>query len=80
MKSKKVRSLRIITISLPYEMGEDIVEDAEKEHRTVSEFMRELYRQYKARQIFREVSKKGKALAKKHGLKPEDLGMPSEEI
>ncbi len=58
MKSKKIRMLKTVTISLPVAMGKQIEEDAYAEHRTVSEFMRELYRQYKSRKIFSKIAKK----------------------
>jgi hypothetical protein len=80
MKAKKLRSLKTITFSLPFAMGREIEEDAQEEHRTISEFMRELYRQYKARKVLRQVSKIARATVKKQGLTPEDFGISSEDI
>ena len=74
-----MKQIKTITISLPIEMGKDIQEMAAKEHRTVSELIRESFRQYKALQSFRSLSEKGKAVAKKKGLKPNDFGGPFAE-
>ena len=43
-----MKSIKTITISLPAEMGKEIQRLAEEEHRTVSELIRESFRQYKA--------------------------------
>ncbi len=74
-----MKSIKTITISLPIEMGKEIQKIAEEEHRTVSELIRESFRQYKAQRIFKALMKKGKATAKKKGLTPKDFGGPFEE-
>lgn len=73
------RSIKTITFSLPVEMGIDIEKMAAEEHRTVSEFIREAVRQYKALRNLKSLAKKGKAAAKKYKIKPEDFGGPFED-
>lgn len=68
-----------ITISIPLEMGKEIQQIAAEEHRTVSELIRETFRQYKAQRILKAAASKGRAVAKKKGLTSEDLGGPFEE-
>lgn len=74
-----MKSIRTITISIPIEMGKEIQKIAREEHRTVSELIRESFRQYKAHRVLKSVAKQGKALAKKKGLTPKDFGGPFEE-
>jgi predicted transcriptional regulator len=74
-----MRSIKTITISLPVEMGKEIQKLADAEHRTVSELIRESFRQYKAQRTLQAMAKKGKSVAKKKGLKSEDFGGPFED-
>jgi metal-responsive CopG/Arc/MetJ family transcriptional regulator len=74
-----MKSIKTITISLPVEMGKEIQKIADEEHRTVSELIRESFRQYKAQRTFNSLAKKGQAVAKKKGLTPKDFGGPFEE-
>ncbi len=74
-----MKSIKTITISLPVEMGKEIQKIADEEHRTVSELIRESFRQYKAQRIFKTLAKKGKSVAKKKGLTPKDFGRPFED-
>lgn len=50
-----------------------------EEHRTVSELIRESFRQYKAQRAFRAFAKKGKAIVKKKKLTSKDFGGPFED-
>jgi len=68
-----MKTIKTITISLPIEMGTDIQKMAKEEHRTISEFVREAVRQYKAQRLFGELTKKGQKIAKKKRLKPSDF-------
>jgi Arc/MetJ-type ribon-helix-helix transcriptional regulator len=68
-----MKTIKTITISLPVEMGVDIQKMAKEEHRTISEFVREAVRQYKAQRIFTALTRKGQKIAKKKGLKPSDF-------
>ena len=74
-----MKTVKTITFSLPVEMSADIQKMAEEEQRTVSELVREAIRQYRAQRVFRSLAKKGKAQAKKLGLKSKDFGGPFEE-
>ena len=71
-------ALKTITISLPVEMGKEIEKVAKEEHRTVSELIRETFRQYQAQRNLRSLSREGKKMAKKRKLTPKDLGGPFE--
>jgi predicted transcriptional regulator len=68
-----------ITISLPVAMGRAIQKAAREEGRTVSELLRETFRQYEARRQFRKLAAKGQRNAKKLGLTAEDFGGPFED-
>lgn len=74
-----MKSIKTITISLPIEMGREIQQIAEQEHRTVSELLSESFSQYKAQRLFKALEKKGKATVKKKGFTPEDFGGPFED-
>lgn len=74
-----MRAKRTITISLPTAMGLEVEKVAKAEHRTVSELLRETFRQYQAVKNFRALAKEGKKTAKRKKLKPEDFGGPFEE-
>jgi hypothetical protein len=49
------------------------------ERRTVSELLRETFRQYRARRRFRALAAEGQRQARRLGLKPEDFGGPFAE-
>jgi metal-responsive CopG/Arc/MetJ family transcriptional regulator len=54
-----MKKIKTITISLPEEMGREIQKVADAEHRTVSELIRESFRQYKAQRNLQVIAKKG---------------------
>lgn len=70
---------RTITISLPAAMGRAMQKTARAEGRTVSELLRETFRQYEARRQFRQLAVKGQRTAKRLGLSEEDFGGPFAE-
>ena len=70
---------KTITISLPAPMGREIQKVARAEGRTVSELLRETFRQYQARRRFQQLAAKGQKNAKRLGLTPEDFGGPFAE-
>lgn len=70
---------KTITISLPASMGREIQKVARAEGRTVSELLRETFRQYQARRRFRNLAEQGQKNAKRLGLTPEDFGGPFAE-
>jgi predicted transcriptional regulator len=74
-----MKSIKTITISIPDEMGKDIQKLAKEEQRTISELMRESFRQYRAQRMFKQMVKQGKATVKRKGLKPKDFGGSFEE-
>ena len=74
-----MKTIKTITISIPIEMGKEIQKLANEEHRTVSELIRESFRQYKAKRTLKTMAQKGRAAAKKKGLTPKDFGGPFEE-
>jgi hypothetical protein len=67
---------KTITISLPAPMGREIQRVAAAEGRTVSELLRETFRQYQARRRFRRLAQQGRRTARRLGLTAEDLGGP----
>lgn len=70
---------KTITISLPRPMGREIQRVAAQEGRTVSELLRETFRQYQARRRFRALAAQGQTAARRRGLRPEDFGGPFDE-
>lgn len=79
MKPNKTKNIRTITFSLPIEMGKDMQEIAREENRTISELIRESFRQYQAQRNFARLVKKGKAVAKRKKLTAKDFGGPFKE-
>ncbi len=67
-------SLKTITVSLPVAMGKEIEKVAKEEHRTVSELIREAFRQYQSQRNLRELALEGRRSAKKKKLTPGDFG------
>ena len=72
-------SLKTITISLPAEMGKEIEKVAKAEHRTVSELIRETFRQYQAVRNLRELAKDGRKAARDKKLTSKNFGGPFED-
>jgi hypothetical protein len=70
---------KTITISLPAPMGREIQKVARAEGRTVSELLRETFRQYQARRRFQSLAAQGQKNTKRLGLTAEDLGGPFAE-
>ncbi|MEI8348033.1 MAG: ribbon-helix-helix domain-containing protein [Pseudomonadota bacterium] len=72
-------SAKTITISLPLAMAKEMSELAKEEHRTLSELLREAFRQYRSQRQLKNLATKGKKQVKKLGLTEEDFGGPFEE-
>ena len=72
-------SSKTITISLPAPMGKEIEKVAKEEHRTVSELLREAFRQYQAQRNLRRLALAGRKAVKAKGLTAKDFGGPFEE-
>ena len=66
-------SAKIMAISLPPAMSKEIQELAKKEHRTISELIREAFRQYKMNQILEKGRREGKKLRKGKSLSVDDI-------
>jgi len=74
-----MKSIKTITISLPFAMGREVEKLAKEEHRTVSELLRETFRRYQAQRNLKTLAKEGKRLVRKKGLTEEDFGGPFEK-
>lgn len=68
-----MRTAKVISISLPPDMNDDIQELAREERRSVSELMREALRQYIALNIWKKAQKYARKVAKKKDIHPEDI-------
>jgi hypothetical protein len=68
-----MRTSKIMTFSVPPAFEGLIYKYAEKEHRTISEFLREAVRRYIAMSEVDSISEYGKAKTAKKGLKPENV-------
>ncbi len=65
-----------ITISLPKAMGKEMETVAREEHRTLSELLRETFRQYTALRNLNRLAKSGKSAVKRKKLTERDFGGP----
>ncbi len=72
-------SLKTITVSLPAAMGKEIEKVAKAEHRTVSELIREAFRQYQSQRNLKALAQEGQKRAKKKKMSPSDFGGSFEE-
>lgn len=72
-------SAKTITISLPAPMSKDIEKLAKEEHRTISELLREAFRQYQAQRNLKMLAQMGRKSAKSKGLTSKDFGGPFED-
>ena len=62
-----MRSAKIMTISLPPQMSKEIQKLAQEEQRTISELIREAFRQYKMNRVLEAGRRESKRL--RHGKK-----------
>jgi Arc/MetJ-type ribon-helix-helix transcriptional regulator len=74
-----VASLKTITVSLPVAMGKEIEKVAKAEHRTVSELIREAFRQYQSQRNLKALAAEGRSSAKKNKVTAGDFGGPFED-
>lgn len=68
-----MKTAKVISVSLPPDMEKEVQKVAKEEHRTVSELLREAFRQYLANRDLAAVRKEAIKVAKKMKLKPEDV-------
>ena len=66
-------SSKILTISLPPKMSKEIQQLAKKEQRTISELIREAFRQYKMSHVLEEGKQEGKRLHEGKKLTEDDI-------
>lgn len=68
-----MRTAKVISLSLPPEMEEEVQKIAKEEHRTISELLREAFRQYLTNRDLGTIRKEGRKVAKKMKLNPDDI-------
>ncbi len=68
-----MRTAKVISLSLPPEMEKEVQKIAKAEHRTISELLREAFRQYLANRDLAIVRGEGRKIAKKMKLKAGDI-------
>ncbi len=68
-----MRTAKVISLSLPPEMEKEVQKVAKQEHRTISELLREAFRQYLANKDLADIRKEGRKVAKRLKLKPDDV-------
>lgn len=68
-----MRTAKVISLSLPPDMEKEVLEIAKTERRTVSEVLREAFRQYITSRELSSIRSEGRKIAKKRKLKPEDV-------
>lgn len=67
-------TFKIVSFSAPPSLIKEMQQVAKREHRTISELLRECFRQYSSLQTLKELSAKGKRAAKARRLTPKDVG------
>lgn len=68
-----MRTAKVISLSLPPDMEKEVQQVAKEEHRTISELLREAFRQYLANRDLAAIRKEGRKVAKRMKLKPDDV-------
>lgn len=68
-----MRTAKVISLSLSPDMEKEVQKVAKEEHRTISELLREAFRQYLANRDLAEIRKEGRKVAKKMKIKPDDV-------
>lgn len=68
-----MRTAKVISLSLSPEMEKEVQQLAKEERRSISEIMREAFRQYMTNRDLAVVRSEGKKIAKQKKLKAEDV-------
>ena len=68
-----MRASKIISVSLPPDMTAEVQDMAKEERRSVSELLREAFRQYAAGKALQDVRREAGRIVKKKGIKPGDV-------
>jgi Arc/MetJ-type ribon-helix-helix transcriptional regulator len=69
----RMRTTKVLSITLPEAMLKDAKKLAKKENRTMSELVREALRRYEAVQRLKELQSYGEKRARELGIKEEDV-------
>lgn len=62
----------IVNISMPQAMANEIIKTAKEESKTISELLREAYRDYKFRKAWAEIRRWGDETAERMGIESYD--------
>ena len=68
-----MRTAKVVSFSMPPEMEMEVQRIAKEERRTISELLREAFRQYLANRDLVAVRKEGRKVVKKMRIKPNDV-------
>lgn len=68
-----MRTAKVISLSIPPDMEKEVQKVAKEEHRTISELLREAFRQYLANGDLALIRKEGRKVAKKMNLTEKDI-------
>jgi Arc/MetJ-type ribon-helix-helix transcriptional regulator len=68
-----MRNAKVVSISLPPDIQEEMTQNAQEERRSVSEVIREAFRQYVAKRALETVRSKARATAKRKRIHPKDV-------
>lgn len=68
-----MRTAKVISFSMPPDMEDEVQKIAKEERRTISELLREAFRQYLTNRDLASVRKEGRKITKKMKLKPDDV-------
>ena len=75
-----MRTSKTLSITLPPEMLATAVEMARREHRTMSELVREALREYERKNWWAQMNAYGQAKAKERGLTENDVEQQVAEV
>lgn len=67
-------AFKIVSFSAPPQLIKEMQEVAKREHRTISDLLRECFRQYSSVQTLKELGTKGRKAAKSRKLAAKDVG------
>lgn len=70
---KATNKAQVVSVSLPLDMTKEVQEMARDERRSVSEVIREAFRQYASNKVLKDVRKEARKSAKSKGVKPGDV-------
>lgn len=70
---KATNKAQVVSVSLPLDMTKEVQEMARDERRSVSEVIREAFRQYAANKVLKDVRIEARKSAKAKGIKPSEV-------